>query len=151
MKKCSICKTEKEPVEYNKNKCKKDGLSTVCRDCSGKRSRQYYQDNLIEHRKTVRERNVRTRERNQQLFLEYLKQQKCTDCGTTDYRVFEFDHIGNDKRCDVSILVGGGWKWETIKQEIDKCEVVCCNCHRIRTFTRQGSYKISSWKVLGTQ
>ena len=65
----------------------------------------------------------------------------CVDCGERDVRVLEFDHVrGVKKRFKsrrnegVSYLVRCGYLWKTIKKEIDKCEVRCCNCHKLRTF-----------------
>jgi len=46
----------------------------------------------------------------------------------------DFDHIG-EKRVEVSrlIYVSGT---AALLSEIEKCEVVCANCHRIRTIRR---------------
>jgi hypothetical protein len=35
-----------------------------------------------------------------------------------------------------------GWRWATIVEEISKCEVVCANCHRRRTFLRQQNWRV---------
>ena len=65
----------------------------------------------------------------------------CIDCGEKDIRVLEFDHVrGVKKRFKhrrgegVSFLLMNGYNWEAIKKEIDKCEVRCCNCHKLRTY-----------------
>jgi protein-arginine kinase activator protein McsA len=142
MKICTICKKEKELIEFNKNKSRKDGLNTLCKQCSQKRSKKYYKENLEEHRVVVRNRTIQRRKLNQEKLLEFLKDQTCRDCGTNDYRVFEFDHINNDKFRNVSQLVVEGYGWDKIKTEMNKCEVVCANCHRIRTFTRQDNYRL---------
>jgi hypothetical protein len=33
-------------------------------------------------------------------------------------------------------MIHDGFSWAAIKKEILKCEVVCANCHRIRTYDR---------------
>jgi hypothetical protein len=33
-------------------------------------------------------------------------------------------------------MIHDGFSWKAIKKEIEKCEVVCANCHRIRTHDR---------------
>ncbi len=76
--------------------------------------------------------------------MELLRTKKCSDCGNEDHRVFEFDHIENNKLDNVSQLLLGGYSWEVIEREVNKCEVVCANCHRIRTFTRQNNYRMLS-------
>jgi len=63
------------------------------------------------------------------------RRKPCTDCGKT-YPTFvmQFDHIGSDKVKDVSKLKAH--KRELLLAEIAKCEVVCANCHAIRTHNR---------------
>jgi hypothetical protein len=45
----------------------------------------------------------------------------------------DFDHVSGDKVDDVCRLMFDTGKWERILTEIAKCELVCANCHRIRT------------------
>lgn len=57
----------------------------------------------------------------------------CADCGNKFPAIcMDFDHQ-RDKIEEVSQMVGSGVKWDIIQTEIDKCEVVCACCHRIRT------------------
>lgn len=61
----------------------------------------------------------------------------CTDCGQTyPHYVMDFDHVTGTKTQDVSRLMGRGRPIRILEQEIAKCELVCANCHRKRTFTR---------------
>lgn len=62
----------------------------------------------------------------------------CVDCGLkiNHPEVYDFDHLpGVEKSHAVSSLVAKGDR-ELIDAEIAKCEVVCANCHRIRTASR---------------
>ena len=63
----------------------------------------------------------------------------CVDCGETDPVVLEFDHL-RDKRFAIR-LSAHGRNWQTILDEIEKCEVVCANCHRRRTARRRGALR----------
>lgn len=80
------------------------------------------------------------RQRNFHRVVDYLRAHPCVDCGEADLVVLEFDHLpGKDKRFDVARAVSGSTRaWKTIRAEIDKCEVVCANCHRRRTARRAG-------------
>ena len=82
----------------------------------------------------------RTSEIARQINLKYIRGLKesnsCTDCGKFyPFYVMHFDHLPG------SIKVSGlsqmrTWSLEKIKTEIAKCELVCANCHAIRTYIR---------------
>lgn len=63
------------------------------------------------------------------------KQLSCESCGEDDYRVLEFDHIDKSKK-NFSIADGvrNGCGIERIEEEIKKCQVLCANCHRRKTW-----------------
>ena len=76
---------------------------------------------------------------NKQQFKKRLKEIKenagCADCGQTNHIDLDFDHL-KDKKYNISRMIHDGFSWAAIKKEISKCEVVCANCHRIRTYNR---------------
>lgn len=47
----------------------------------------------------------------------------------------DFDHLG-DKFKNVSAMIQEGFGIKKILAEAAKCEVVCANCHRLRTWSR---------------
>lgn len=60
----------------------------------------------------------------------------CVDCWyKKDSAALEFDHLGDDKVKTVASSLYSSWA--VIKAEIGKCEVVCANCHAIRTRNRR--------------
>lgn len=62
----------------------------------------------------------------------------CVDCGYNDHAVaLQFDHIGDDKKMNVSDMIRSDYSWITILQEIGKCEVRCANCHAVMTRDRK--------------
>ena len=69
---------------------------------------------------------------------EWLSSHPCVDCGQSDIRVLEFDHVFGDKHSEVTTMARYGASLKSIKKEIDKCEVRCCNCHFIKTQERLG-------------
>jgi hypothetical protein len=69
--------------------------------------------------------------------LRHLSSNPCVDCGEADVRVLEFDHVGT-KESSVSALLSRGVSLARFEREINRCEVVCVNCHRRRTATRGG-------------
>ncbi len=71
-------------------------------------------------------------------FISELKSKPCTDCGQMYHPfVMDFDHIdGYVKKIDVSKLSKQRVSMAAVKKEIGKCQLVCANCHRIRTLKR---------------
>lgn len=69
--------------------------------------------------------------------LAQLKSVPCADCkGTFDPVCMDFDHREpGTKREAVSKLFKRGKK--AVLAEIAKCDVVCANCHRLRTYRRR--------------
>jgi hypothetical protein len=69
-------------------------------------------------------------ERNQNFIRELKGQNPCTDCRKYyPWYVMDFDHL-RDKKYDLKFMVHHAYSLEAIKKEIDKCELVCSNCHR---------------------
>lgn len=139
MKACIKCGDTKPLNQFRDRKLKsgKSVKNNKCIECLKAYSRQHYKHNpKMYGGKTSQRRTIA-----QHQMLNYLSNKSCFDCHNTDFRVLEFDHISN-KKMNVSSMVAGGYAWSTILSEIQKCEIVCANCHRIRTFRRSNSYKI---------
>lgn len=111
-----------------------------CRSCNKEYQAKWWQDNKEVHKQRVRENNLKLISRNQDFIYSYLLSHACLDCGESDPIVLDFDHL-RDKYKGVSRLVYNGSGLDQIIQEIDKCEVVCANCHRRRTAQRSKSYR----------
>lgn len=68
----------------------------------------------------------------------YKLEQGCADCGYKEHSAaLEFDHVRGVKKANVAQLVGRGRK--VVFEEISKCDVVCANCHNIRTHNRRSA------------
>jgi len=73
--------------------------------------------------------------------LEELKKAPCVDCGGTFPSVaMDFDHVNGEKKMTISrMLRSSDSRWEDILAEVAKCDLVCANCHRVRTAKRGDS------------
>ena len=72
--------------------------------------------------------------------IEFFVTHPCADCGEQDPVVLEFDHLR-----DKSFAIGPALSrrnWQSILDEMEKCEVVCANCHRRRTARRRGALRM---------
>lgn len=82
-----------------------------------------------------RERTRIVSQRNYAIIRE-LKARPCTDCGQTFPNcAMEFDHVRGEKL--FSLHSAGPRTVESLMAEIAKCDLVCANCHRIRTCNRR--------------
>jgi len=95
-----------------------------------------------------RQRMIRTKV---SAFLQEYKQEKgCSDCKENyPYWMLDFDHLG-DKKFNLANYRAYTTNIELVKKEVEKCEVVCANCHRNRTFLRNikngnGSLDVSEY------
>jgi L-lysine 2,3-aminomutase len=62
----------------------------------------------------------------------------CADCkGHFPPYVLEFDHLDGDTKFGTVSMLAGRYGRKVVLAEIAKCEIVCANCHRIRTYMRR--------------
>jgi len=73
-------------------------------------------------------------------YLRLAKMGKCTDCGRTYHpEAMDFDHVRGEKLFELSS--SGGRTLAAVRAEREKCDLVCSNCHRVRTVKRRKSHK----------
>ena len=84
------------------------------------------------------EKNRKRREQMRAFVRELKEASPCTDCGNLyPYYIMDFDHLEN-KEGLISFYTKNG-SLALLRQELAKCELVCANCHRRRTFLRQNA------------
>ncbi len=71
--------------------------------------------------------------------IQFFRDHPCVECGEQDPVVLEFDHL-RDKAFAIGPKLSSR-NWQSILNEIEKCDVVCANCHRRRTARRRGSLR----------
>lgn len=135
---CTTCKQSKAESGFHR---KGSGYRGQCKDCVRAYRRQWYADNRESSLAYAKRSTDAIANRNQAFVLEYLQEHPCIDCGYSDPRALEFDHIRGVKKADVSKMAGTSFSLKKIQDEIAKCEVVCANCHRIRTGDRGGWFR----------
>lgn len=73
--------------------------------------------------------------------FDFLSTQSCIDCGERDPVVLEFDHRDQKKKFKiVAKMLSGHYSWQSVKREIEKCDIRCANCHRRKTYVQQKSF-----------
>lgn len=66
-------------------------------------------------------------------FREYKKTLKCNRCGYDDYRALQFHHTDDNKEGTPSVIARTN-SWKNVMEELNKCEVLCANCHQIEHY-----------------
>jgi len=91
-----------------------------------------YQKKHYESKKWYYKQKTKDRKKNILDMLSELKQTlKCKSCGEDHPRCLDFHHRNpNDKKISIARVANQGWSLEKIKEEINKCDVLCSNCHR---------------------
>ena len=104
-------------------------------------SRRHYEKNRDRVIAKAKEYSKIARERIRAYITAHLKANPCVDCGEADPIILEFDHIGKagTKDFNISDATRKGVSMKKLKDEIAKCEVRCANCHRKKTYERNGS------------
>ena len=145
MKYCPRCKAIKEESEFHRAASAKDGRQSICKLCRKAWDAQVYIDGGEEYKRRKQRRQQEATERNTRFVFAYLQEHPCVDCGEGDPLVLEFDHVRGEKRYNISDILQKNTRWETIKAEIEKCEVRCANCHRRVTARRKGVQRYLLW------
>jgi len=133
-RRCGRCLRELPLTSFNRSG---GGHQWWCRECY----RTYFNARGGLHRDQSRAARDRRRQSARSFISDFLRSHRCTDCGEDDARILEFDHLG-EKRGHVSVLVHQGASERRLLRELATCDVVCVNCHRVRTAERGGSWRL---------
>jgi len=160
-------KNDSQKQDYVKNTCeyceeefyallqsRKRGNGRFCsRSCSGKKqaeegnlsgednpnwkggvSENHYERNKEQYIQRTKENKLKKKK-----FVEdYKKERECEDCGEGFYRCLQFHHRNPEEKFKgVSEMADLNYSIERIKDEIEKCDLVCANCHRKRHYEEE--------------
>ena len=133
---CPSCKQDKDWSKfyiYKKNK-----RSAYCKECARKKAREQWRGLSKEEKKIKR---IRQKKSLQKKIRVVLEESSCVRCGESDPIVLVFHHREPaNKTSEISTMIGDRVSWKSIKKEIDKCDVLCANCH-MRVHYETGDFK----------
>jgi len=122
---CSICKKIFPLTLDYFSKHSTRGLDTYCKPCRRKKNKENYYKNKEKWNETSRKNKTKQRNR----INEFKDPLSCLKCGESRNHLLDFHHIDPQKK-KFQISQGERYGWEKIKKEIEKCVVLCSNCHR---------------------
>ena len=133
MKRCGRCGVLKPLSDFHRWN-QRDGYQLWCKPCRKEYDRKYHAKN--------RERRVAQARVRHERLMEWYRRLKaetpCADCGANFHpAAMQWDHLpGTEKLIEVSLLVRRDSP-RLLRREIEKCELVCANCHAVRSYERQ--------------
>jgi len=140
LKHCNKCNSDKDTNCFSVRNSKTGLLSPWCRSCASKYDKAHYKKLDAKTKKLKVAAHKGRVKRNSAYVWEYLSSHPCVDCGENNPIFLDFDHTNNKER-HVSDLSRSGCGIEKIQLEIDKCEIRCLMCHRLKTIKQMGWYK----------
>lgn len=127
---CIKCATDKTPQAFSKSAKYASGLNSVCKACASEYSTAYYAKHGNKYKANADAARLRIVET-----IREAKDVPCHDCGQRyHYCVMDLDHRPGEVK-----LFNFGHYPHSLKQvlaELAKCDPVCANCHRLRTWAR---------------
>jgi L-lysine 2,3-aminomutase len=128
--KCCLCKEEKPESEFVWRNAALGKRHEVCKECQREKSKKHYHANkqvyFDKKKEYIRETQSKMRQ--------YKAAKGCVDCGETDHRCLDFDHIDPGTKVGNVATLARKWSYEKLLSEMEKCQVRCSNCHRKRTY-----------------
>ncbi len=114
IKTCTVCKESKALDEFPKHPQHKDGYNSVCKKCMQKSNKKCRLNKKIH----------------------FIKKMggECTNCKIklteNNWPIFDFHHIDPSQK-EVSWSTLRNWSNDKIEKELNKCTLLCANCHRL--------------------
>jgi hypothetical protein len=152
---CTKCKEEKAFSEFFRTKKHSSGRKSWCKLCcrlhyeanrgsSQAAGRKWYSANKEKQKEACRKRYKYNKENGLNIIgwlLSRYEGTPCMDCATVfPWRVMEFDHRPEEQKAfgvsSRNALLVSPETIAEVEKEIAKCDLVCANCHRIRTADR---------------
>ena len=118
------------------SKCKQRPKSrTYCKPCQREYSSEWYKKN--------RDKTIAKTKRNSERILAWLRDYKtthgCSKCSYNTHAVaLDFHHVDESrKEFPLNAAQRRRYGMERIKKEVDKCIILCANCHRVHHYTKE--------------
>lgn len=135
---CSKCRIEKEENQFSFRNKLSNIKHSSCKECQITVRKQSYQNNREHYLNYEKIHTPKRREQTRIFITEYKIGKPCMDCKKIyPHYVMDFDHLPQFKK-EIEIgQRGRQFSIERLLKEFEKCELVCANCHRERTWKRK--------------
>lgn len=126
-KTCSRCSGEKLLTDFRRDRAQTSGYQSWCKVCARAQHKSAYMERYGDKaRAAARLRGASTR----QFIVDYKNTHPCIICGEDNRVCLDFHHLDpTQKDFNLSAATTSTRSIESIQEEIDKCVVLCKNCH----------------------
>lgn len=129
-KRCNQLNIDSSHIYYDTSKEK------VCVECGKTKPLIDFYDRRIVCKECVKKKENDKAQLRRNLLNDYKQEQCCAKCRDNRFYVLDFHHI-NPSEKEYTIAQNTRIKFENLKKELDKCVVLCANCHREFHFLNQ--------------
>lgn len=123
---CKKCNKDKPVKLFGFRNKTAEILADKCKKCNSEYQKEHYKNNsdTYKEKQKIRESEIRL------WFNTERSKLKCMRCGEAHPSCLQFHHRNpSEKEMDISLALSNGWSIDHIKREIEKCDVLCANCH----------------------
>jgi 5-methylcytosine-specific restriction endonuclease McrA len=130
---CGACRQRKPLSQFSNDRSSRDGRRWRCKTC----------DNAC---RAARRASVElARRARRRVTLIAMLGGHCVECGESDRSRLHFDHVDPEtKVATVSRLLDTG-RWERILEEAVKCQLLCVDCHKLKTRSETRARTLARW------
>ena len=121
---CTRCKEKKIVSLFSKSAYRKEGTRAQCKDCEREQANAFYHKNPEPYRLRAKAHKKVVAKRIKDFLLSLKQNSGCVLCPEKEVACLDFHHIIKGKN------VGHCLSYKGVISELNKCIIVCCNCHR---------------------
>lgn len=126
-KKCPKCGEIKAADCFSSNSTKSDRMGYMCKDCHS----VYISGHYIRNKEKYKSRIIARIHRIRESLMKIKRSLSCCKCGESDAACLDFHHRdASKKEMNLACAANRGWCEDRILKEIEKCDILCANCHR---------------------
>lgn len=129
-KTCTKCGIQKDNSEFRTRNKEKGTVSAWCRICFSEYEKIKYESQTEDKKVKRKISRSKTLFKKRKIIWDYLLKHPCVDCGLLNPILCEFDH--KDPAAKIAEILPS-LSIDNLMKEIDKCDVRCVACHRLRT------------------
>lgn len=143
---CTRCKRSLDISNFRWRTREQKQRNCYCNECMKLYRKEHYHSNPTPYLDRAKSRITEVK----RLYLQYMTEHACVDCGEDDPVLLEPDHVRGEKTAGVSKILRLRSSWEKVEEELKKCDIRCVSCHRRKTAREQNWYKFLGVTVKAT-